>query len=142
MRDAEGDMKRVAIITVLVLFTVTWNAYNQNYSGFTVMKTDKNGTSEPIKSINHAGFVVLDTLKKQMTIATINGEIIIEGHSMKKLSDTRYRFHKYNKENSDFEVEFYKDSVVLYTHLALLHSGFKYKTVFQTDNTSLLSDRK
>jgi len=64
---------------------------------------------------------------------------MIQGHSMKKLSDNRYRFHKYNKENSDFELEIFADSMTLHTHLSFWSPNFKYNITFQTGGMSLLS---
>ena len=135
-------MKMRVIILITIFCSITLLSYNQTYTSFIVQKIEKSGISKPIQTSNDIGSIDLDTLHEVISIMASNGQIIIEGHSMKKLSENKYRFHKYNKENSDFEIELFKDSAILYTQQALLFNGYKFKTIFQTNNSNLLSDKK
>ena len=122
-------------ILIIVFCVIGSLGYSQAYTKLTVYQNKKNGTQTIIQSVDDRGGINIDLKKHTILIESVGDGIIIQGHSMKQLTANRYRFHKYNKENTDFEVEVFDDSVILYTQLAFWFSGFKYKTIFQTTKT-------
>jgi hypothetical protein len=131
-------MRKAGILCLLVSMMVG-SGYGQEYKGFTVYRNKKDGTQKAIQAVSDSCWVHIDISRKYMMIASKKDGILIEGHSMKKLSDTRYLFHKYDKENSDFELEIFTDSVTLHTHMSFWSPGYKYNITFQTVNIPLLS---
>lgn len=111
----------------IILSTTCMYGHGQTYKSVTVYDNKK---STPLQSVIDTGYIQIDTIKGTISIESIKDGVLIQGHSMKRLSANNYRFHKYNRENTDFELEVYPDSMVLHTQLAFWAKGFKYKTVF------------
>lgn len=125
---------------LLILFSIIISSgYSQAYKSFAVYQNKKNGTQKALQSLPDSGWIHIDVIKKYIEIVSQKDGILIQGHSMQKLSGNRYLFHKFDKEKSDFELEIFTDSMTLHTHMSLWSPGFKYNITFQTGSTPLLS---
>jgi hypothetical protein len=118
-------------IFLALLFLTGYNGKGQTYSSIKVFKNLSHGRQKPLESYNESGFISIDTLKANITIASKNDCVLIQGHSMKKLGHNKYRFHKYDHNKSDFEMELFKDSAILQTHVAFWSSGYKYTIILK-----------
>jgi len=122
----------VKIYFFLALFFLTsYDGKSQTFNSIRVFKNLSHGRQKPLESYNEIGFIFIDTLKANISIASENDCVLIEGHSMKKLGDHKYRFHKYDHNKSDFEMEIFKDSAILQTHVAFWSSGYKYTIILK-----------